>query len=140
MTTKLEAVKAAATLKTFMGINQLRYVLVVGCRGEEKQYFFDKLVELASVVSTMPKVYEQDGKGDQAIAYLHYFRGGMDWYITERDTTDEQHQAFGVANLGDGPEAGYISIAEIIGANVELDFHFKPRSLAEIPAALRRTA
>ena len=56
-----------------------------GCRGEERDFFFDKLSEYADRVRTMPKTYEQDGKGLDAIAYLHYFNGGADWYITEKD-------------------------------------------------------
>ena len=62
----------------------------------------------------MHKVYEQGGKGDAAIVHLHYFTSSGDWYITERDTSVAQHQAFGSADLGYGPELGYISIAELI--------------------------
>jgi hypothetical protein len=130
--TKLDAAKALGSLRGFLGPQQLR---VVGdcCRGEEKQYFFDKLVELAALVESMPKVYEQDGLGEQAIVYLHYFIGGCDWFITEKDSEREQHQAFGWANLGDDDcaELGYISLIEITAAGAELDFNFKPRSLAE---------
>ena len=80
----------------------------------------------------MPRGYEQDGKGDSAIAYLHYFTGSCDWYITERDTTDEQHQAFGLADLGYGPELGYISVQELIENGAELDLYFEPKPLKEI--------
>ena len=61
-----------------------------------------------------------DGKGDDAVVYLHYFRGGMDWYITEKDMEEEQHQAFGLADLGYGGELGYISIQELIDNGVSL--------------------
>lgn len=109
-----------------------------GCRSEEKQFFFDKIVEMAGIISTMPKTYEQDGKGNEAIVYLHYFRGNQDWYITEKDmeTPEEpgQYQAFGLADLGYGGELGYISIVELVKAGVELDLYFKPRTLAEIKA------
>jgi hypothetical protein len=89
----------------------------------------------------MPKTGEQDGKGEQATAYLHYFAGGQaSWYITEKDagSPDDdpgtgQIQAFGLADLfGDGGELGYISIAEILENGGELDFHFTPKTLAEI--------
>ena len=79
----------------------------------------------------MHKVYEQGGKGDAAIVHLHYFTSSGDWYITERDTSVAQHQAFGSADLGYGPELGYISIAELIANGAELDIHWTPRTLGE---------
>lgn len=84
----------------------------------------------------MPKTYEQDGKGLKAIAYLHYFTGNADWYITEKDMSDPdepgQLQAFGLANLGYGGELGYISIVELLKRGAELDYHFEPCPLDEI--------
>jgi len=135
MKTKLESVAALKALRGFIGTSQLR-ALGDAMRGEEKQYFFDKVVEVAERVGVMPRTYEQDGLGDGAIAHLHYFKGGADWHITEKDvgTPDEpgQHQAFGLANLGHGAELGYISIVELIENNVELDLHWAPKTLAEI--------
>lgn len=62
----------------------------------------------------MDKTYEQDGKGEESIAYLHYFRGSADWYILEKDSEPEQFQAFGWADLGGGGELGYISIIDLV--------------------------
>ena len=82
--TMLNAVRALKALDGFIGPSQLHCV-ANAMRGEEKQFFFDKMVELAQTVSTMPKTYEQDGKGEEAIAYLHYFAGGQaNWWITEK--------------------------------------------------------
>ena len=103
--------------------------------GEEGEFFVNKLAELETLFKTMPKTYDQDGKGDDAIVYLHYFRGGMDWYITERDMEAEQHQAFGLADLGYGGELGYISIQELIDNGVELDLYWEPKTLGEVKAA-----
>jgi hypothetical protein len=103
-----------------------------GLAGEESEYFAEKLQRLAELLKTMPRVYGQDGKGDQAIAYLHYFKGNMDWWITELDSSKEQHQAFGLADIGYGGELGYISIVEIVTGGVELDLHWQPKTLAEI--------
>ena len=100
--TKSDAVQAIKTLRGFIGNSQLA-VIGSACYREEKQFFFNKLVEMADVVSTMPQTYNQDGLGDQAVIYLHYFNGSMDWYITERDSDPDgegQIQAFGLANLG----------------------------------------
>jgi len=80
----------------------------------------------------MPKTYETAGQGKAAVAQLHYFIGGCDWYITERDMLAEQHQAVGLADLGGGVEQGYISIVEVIAAGAELDLYWMPKPLSEI--------
>ncbi len=131
-----QASRALTTLQGFIGRRQLS-AIASGCRSEERQFFLDTLVELGDRVASMPKTYEQDGLGDDAIAYLHYFGPTSDFYITERDREVEQLQAFGQADLGFGPELGYISIVEILAAHVELDFHFTPTSLASINAQQR---
>jgi len=127
-----DVIKAVHTVKTFVGDNQLE-AMGDGVRGEEGEFFKTLFVELAERINTMPKTYEQDGKGDEAIVYLHYFRGNMDWYITEKDMGDEQIQAFGLADLGMGfPELGYISIEELVQNGIELDLYWTPKTLAEV--------
>ena len=125
-----------AMLRKFIGTRQLA-VMLEGVRGEEGQFFLDKIGEMVNVIKTMPKTYEQDGLGDKAVAHLHYFKGSGDWYITEKDCEGVQHQAFGSANLGYGAELGYISIVELIRNNVEIDLHFKPTTLAELKKAVQ---
>ena len=120
------------TIRKFVSKSQLS-VLADGCRSQEANWFKTQIVELANLFNTMPKSYEQDGAGDNAVAHLHYFNASMDWYITERDRVDEQHQAFGLASLGfDTPELGYISIVELIENGVELDLHFTPTTIGEL--------
>ncbi len=85
----------------------------------------------------MPETYGQNGMGDQAVVYLHYFCNAGDFYITEKDSDpdgDGQIQAFGLADLG-YPELGYISIQEIISAGVELDINWSPVTLEQIKEA-----
>jgi hypothetical protein len=79
-----QATAAFHTLRPFIGASQIEAMADV-CRGEERRYMFSKLSELVDTVQTMPKTYETDGQGDAAIVRLHYFVGGCDWYITERD-------------------------------------------------------
>ena len=134
--TKAEAVKALdEVLHLFMSRLQLSAIRE-GMRGEEGQYFIQKAVDLANTIRRMPVTYGQDGlPPDKVVAHLHYFAGGQaSWYITEKDREPgDQHQAFGLANLfGDGGELGYISINEIIRHGGELDFHWQPKTLAEI--------
>jgi hypothetical protein len=132
--TALQATSNMYELRRFVGVQQL-HALRAGVYGEESPFFVAKLAELVDRVKTMPKTYEQDGMGDEAIAHLHYFRGGMDFYITERDREEgPQLQAFGLADLGYGGELGYISIADIIAHGVELDLYFQPTTLANIKA------
>jgi hypothetical protein len=139
--TKLEAVAAMKALHGFIGESQ-RSCLADAMRGEEKQFFFDKLCEYAGRITAMPQTYDQDGKGDDAIVHLHYFIGSCDWFITEKDKGTgeeraagavEQHQATGWADLGDpmNAEFGYISIVEILAAGGELDLYFTPKPLKE---------
>jgi len=130
--------QALTALQGFISIGQLR-AITSGCRGEEGDYFRAILSEYGERISTMPKTYEQEGLGDQAVVSLHYFVGGLDWYITERDVDEDgegQVQAFGYANLGDYEcaELGYISIPEILSHGGELDLHFAPCTLASIKA------
>lgn len=127
--TRKDAAHAIAQLRGFIGTAQLQAIGQV-CYSEEKQFMFSKLAEMAGIVTTMPVTYDTDGQGQQAIAQLHYFTGGCDWYITERDQENEQLQAFGLANLGYGGELGYISIVEILECGAELDLYWTPQQLS----------
>ena len=143
MRSLIETAQAFTTLKDFLGPHQVAVLARLARSGEEREFFREKLWDLAHLVDTMPKTYDQDGKGDEAIVYLHYFAGGSaNWWITEKDvgsTEDEpgtgQVQAFGYADLfGDelSAELGYISIAEILECGGELDLYFRPRTLGEV--------
>ena len=126
--------RALMILERFMSTSQIAY-LAEAVHGEESEYFIEKIAELANTCETMSKTYEQDGKGDDAIVYLHYFIGSADWFITEKDIEMEQHQAFGLADLGYGGELGYISIEELKSVGAELDFHWTPKKLGIVKAS-----
>lgn len=122
---------AFAAISPFIGSRQSQ-ALVRGRNGEERSFFNAKIVELAEMIAGMPKTYEQDGKGDEAVAYLHYFLGSWDWYVTEKDMDgDGTEQAFGLV-FGFETELGYIAIEEITQAGAELDLHWTPRPLASV--------
>lgn len=108
-------------------------------RGEEAEGFEQLVNLLGDRLATMPKTYEQDGKGDDAIAYVHFFRGDMDWFITEGDITPDgngvHRQAFGWCDLGWGcPELGYVDIQELRDNGIEFDLYWQPKTLREIKA------
>jgi hypothetical protein len=123
---------ALAEISSFMPAFQRKFI-ESAMRGEEGQYFIDKMIEMRDLIVGMPKVYEQDGKGGAAVVYLHFFKGGADWWITERDfDLDDQQQAFGMVDLGHGPELGYISIEEVTAAGAELDLHWDQKTVGSI--------
>jgi len=130
ITNQTDATAAFKILRQFIGSSQIEAMADV-CRGEEKGFMFSKLGELLNTLETMPQTYQTDGQGQAAIAHLHYFINGCDWYITERDMEREQLQAFGLANLGHGGELGYISIVEILANGGELDLYWTPKTLSE---------
>lgn len=126
---------AMKTVRPFLSKEQFE-VMSDACWGEEKEFFQQTFIELAQLIDTMPETYEQDVKGDRAIAYLHYFSGANDWYITEKDIEGGVTQAFGyaVVNGVQYPYSKfcYVSITEITRCGTDLDLHFTPCPLAEI--------
>lgn len=144
MDDKIQQARAAlatgGALEHFMSRSQRR-VLDDLLRGEEREAFADTVLRVAQVIETMPKTYEQSELEMDAVAYLHYFRSSADFWITEKDMGDgsddlRQHQAFGLASLFGGgaedAELGYISIQEILDANVELDLYWEPKKLRDL--------
>lgn len=125
-------------LKNFIGRQQLA-VMLHACHGEEGAFFRTLMADLEERIVTMPKTYETDGTPGKDLATLHYFKGGSDWWIVERDSEEEQLQAFGFACLnGDAEmaEMGYINIKELISHGVELDLYYKSERIPEIKARL----
>jgi hypothetical protein len=129
-------------IKPFISQPQLD-ALINMYRSEEKQAAIDIATQLAETISTMPATYETENiKENDKIIHLHYFRGGSDWYIIEKDkgAKDDpvpgiQYQAFGYTVLnGDdiNAEWGYISIEELIRNNVELDFYWNKKTFGEL--------
>ena len=123
-----------STLIHFISISQL-CALQSYLNGEERQFFLSLLNGLEDKISNMPKSYETTEQGMDALVPLHYFKGSSDWYIVEKDSSEEQLQAFGYACLnGDkiNAEMGYINIEELIKYNVELDLYWEPTALRNV--------
>ena len=131
--------EAETALHPFVSRQQRAAMRDLSHSSEEEGFFQEKLLEFGNRVASMPKTYDQDGKGDEAVAYLHYFHGGSDWYITEKDVDGGIEQAFGYTVLNgdtENAELGYISIAELTECGVDLDLHFEPRTLREVKAEI----
>jgi hypothetical protein len=123
-----------STLKHFINASQL-CALQSNLNGEERQYFLSLFKDLENRILHMPTPYETTEQGIAAPVSLHYFKGGSDWYIVEKDSSEEQLQAFGYACLnGDkiNAEMGYINIEELIKCNVELDLYWEPTALRNV--------
>jgi hypothetical protein len=123
-----------STLKHFINASQL-CALQSNLNGEERQYFLSLLKDLENRILHMPTPYETTEQGIAAPVSLHYFKGGSDWYIVEKDSSEEQLQAFGYACLnGDkiNAEMGYINIEELIKCDVELDLYWTPTALRNV--------
>ena len=97
--------------------------------------------DLANILKYMPRLYKQDGLGGKAYAFLHYFMGGSDWYISEIEVENNKVvQAYGFTLLnGDagGAEYGYIPIGSKqhfldIDPMLNLDLWFEPTQFIHI--------
>ncbi len=89
-----------------------------------------------AILNSVPPLYGQDGKGQEAIAYAKFFNpvGAGTWYMTEYDP--ETGTAFGKVVLHE-TELGYFSIPELesiqlpLGMYIERDIYFKPTPLSQ---------
>jgi hypothetical protein len=134
-----KAVKAAGmaalnSFRKFLSRSQYR-AMVEAIEGEEGAGMADRAKALAAIIEGMAATYDQDGKGDNATVYLHYFQNSADWFITEKDAQGGTQQAFGYADMGQGGELGYISIDELTKNGVELDLYFDPKPLKAVKPA-----
>lgn len=149
---KAKAVSNLRSLNEFFPHSQ-KQALFEFLNGEEGDFFASLIADFKTRIDAMPVTYEQDGKGDDAIAYLHYFVGGHDFYITEKDMDDGGTiQAFGLTATRHGVSLGYISIAYLSGHHehfdpdhlpdadnfpcIEMDLYFEPTPIGEIKKKL----
>lgn len=131
-------------LANFMSVSQ-RLTLKELLNGEEGEHFVELVKKLVWRIKGTPVTYNtEEVETADKVLHLHYFLGGVDAWIVERDvgdTTDqngegEQLQAFGkITVVGGGwgeAEWGYISIQELIEAGVELDLYWEPKTVKEM--------
>jgi hypothetical protein len=121
---------------------QLAFINTACCK-EEGAWFVAKREELINLFANMPFTYQQRENKltkEDNIIYAHYFRGGMDYYLCEKDidSDDEgQLQAYGlVYHVGGMPELGYFSIPELLNHNFEIDLHWEPKFVSQVKAEL----
>lgn len=108
--------------------------------GEEGAAIAEIVIRAAKAYDEMPVTYAQDGKGDEAIAYMHYFIGGVDCWVIEKDVSGlpapgHYDQSFGLQCLTgniENAELGYVSLIELAEAGAELDLYWEPKTLKQI--------
>ncbi len=91
----------------------------------------------AEVAATLPPLYSQDGKGDEALVYVKFFTpdSNWTWYATEYDP--EQRLFFGLV-VGMETELGYFSLDELqsargpLGLRIERDTYWTPQTIAQV--------
>lgn len=117
-----------------------RYAVNSALGGEEYAYFTDLMVDLRTQFQQAPDLYALDGQGYAAIAQFHYFAGGAgNWYLTEVEQSPDypdERRGFGLCDPFGDPscaELGYVSFQEMTDAGCELDFHWTPKPLRDIP-------
>ena len=86
------------------------------------------------ISARIPNLYEQEGKGEDAVVYVKFFLPGTrwTWYATEFNTKDI---FFGWVKSGisaDFDELGYFSLSELKEVGAERDLYFEPKPLKEI--------
>ena len=127
---KLKMTDIPEEVRRFMPMMQIRAII-----GSDEHW--DTIERLRGIIDQMPLPYGTDSTpADDKIVWLHYFYGGSDWYIVEKDSEPEQYQAYGYAKINDDEEMaewGYIDIEALKKTNkVELDFYWKPRPFGKI--------
>jgi hypothetical protein len=132
--------ESIAIVTTFLSDLQLGVLKSYCTDPEEGEHFQQIVCEIAKRIEEMPITYEQDGQSDEAVAYLHYFKGASDWYVFEKAPTGGIHQAFGFAVINgdfENGELGYFNISELTAQRAELDLHFSPMTLDSVKSERR---
>ena len=88
------------------------------------------------IKNKLPKLFEQDSKGLNAVAYVKFFTpdSNWSWYAMEFDGVDI---FFGLVD-GLDKELGYFSLSELesvrgpLGLKIERDLYFKPTKIGEL--------
>lgn len=85
----------------------------------------DMLTNVINAYKDIPKLYSQDGKKQNAVAYLHYFTPTLDYYITEYSKDNVYAYGFTVGEIDGGLDIGQ--------GQINLDFLKNPNNYSETP-------
>lgn len=100
--------------------------LLDSAKGEEGEFFRELLAETEQKIRAVPPLYANEEIGLEAPIRLHYFGGGIDFYISELD--QDTGEAFGIGSIYE-KELGALSIPEIVATNrLELDLYWNDKT------------
>lgn len=130
----LHAVCCLSLISPFLSPFQRQRIAYQFGTDEKGEYAKARVLSLRQTIDAMPKANEQDAKGMEAIANLHYSRGPSNYYITAKDIQGTgADQAFGlVTHSGGNSELRHINIRELAkyhGAELNIDWAPKTLSL-----------
>ena len=112
-------------LKNYIPRDELSNLLA-STKGEEGEFFLELLAETEQKIRAVPPLYANEEIGLDAPIRLHYFGGGIDFYISELDP--ETGEAFGIGSIFE-KELGALSISEIVATNrLELDLYWDDKT------------
>lgn len=131
----METISNVAIAQNLTEAQKLSFDMMCNCQTPVVKSAWDEyshiIEKLGQTLLKMPHLYEQDGKGYDAIVYAHFFIGSTDIFVTERDG-DEM---FGYVILNgdfEMSELGYISLKELKElAFLNLDFHWRVKTLRQ---------
>lgn len=89
-------------------------------------------------LASLPRLYEQDGKGKGTLIHLHFFMGNSDWFISEFDGKDTFFGFVCLNGWTDLAEWGYISFMELKelnfrGLEVDRDTYWETKKAYDVP-------
>ncbi len=125
-------VNTLSTLRRFVPARQMN-ILNSMLRGEEREFFAEAMTELDFRWNDLPIIGTagSDQPSDVAMATIHLFSPGADWWIVEKPAIPTE-PAFGIADLG-FRELGYFELSEILKLrNVEVDLHWTPKTVSQV--------
>lgn len=102
-----------------------------------------------AIRQTLPALYDQDGKGGDAVVYIKYFLPDFSWswYVLEgspvldKAGSEVDFEFFGLVD-GFEKELGYFRLNELksfrgkLGLPIERDLYFSPKPLSEVAPRL----
>lgn len=112
-------------LSQFMPVAELATLRAIV---KESPAMVETINKIKKQIAQTPPLYSQENKKNPK-AFLHYFGGSYDAYITERG---DDGLAFGWASFGEFWECGSIYIPELIENGIELDLYFTPTPIKKL--------
>jgi len=105
-----------------------------------KQRRFQMKLLTKAIAAKLPKLYQQDGKGDEAIVYAKFFTPDAQWtwYVTEGEMNEDGDFEFFGLTIGFEAELGYFNLSQLqevrgqLGLPIERDLHFKRTTMGEV--------